>query len=276
METQTIPITRSPQASQRQLDQKVENKFPSETINLPSKGWFYPIESPLSSGTLELKMMSAKEEDILTSKNLIQKNIVLDKLLEAVVINKTIVLDEMLVCDRNAAFFAIRRLAYGDDYRATITCGRCGKENSIVIDLGKIDNRPFDFEKYPRGENNFTFKLPYSGTIITIKLLTKKDENLIDQELTGFAKVSKDFTKEITTRLTHFITSVNENTEKATIRKFVNEELQARDSLALRNYIRDMMPDINTEFDFSCAHCNLERKEETPLGVSFFWPNGRV
>ena len=159
METQTIPITRSPQASQRQLDQKVENKFPSETINLPSKGWFYPIESPLSSGTLELKMMSAKEEDILTSKNLIQKNIVLDKLLEAVVINKTIVLDEMLVCDRNAAFFAIRRLAYGDDYRATITCGRCGKENSIVIDLGKIDNRPFDFEKYPRGENNFTFKM---------------------------------------------------------------------------------------------------------------------
>ena len=150
------------------------------------------------------------------------------------------------------------------------------RQTSASSHLGKIDNRPFDFEKYPRGENNFTFKLPYSGTIITIKLLTKKDENLIDQELTGFAKVSKDFTKEITTRLTHFITSVNENTEKATIRKFVNEELQARDSLALRNYIRDMMPDINTEFDFSCAHCNLERKEETPLGVSFFWPNGRV
>ena len=265
---QIIPIT-IPGAAPKQ-----ETRFPSETINIPSKGWFYPIESPLSNGTLELKMMTAKEEDILTSKNLIQKNIVLDKLLEAVIIDKSIALDNMLVCDRNAAFFAIRRLAYGDDYSATLTCGRCGKENSITIDLGKMDNRSFDFELYPRGSNEFEFKLPASGKTITYKLLTKKDENLIEQELTGLNKLSKDFTREITTRLSHIITSIEGNSEQAAIRKFVNEEMLSKDSLALRKQVRENMPDIDTSFDFVCAHCGLERKEDTPMGVSFFWPNG--
>jgi len=254
----------------------MESKFPTEVINLPSKGWFYPAESPLSIGTLELKMMTAKEEDILTSPNLIQKNIVLDKLLESVTVNKAIVLDDMLICDRNAAFFAIRRLAYGDAYDATLTCGRCGKENSITINLDKMDNRPFDFEKYPKGDNAFQFKLPYSGHTVTFKLLTKKDENLIDQELKGMEKVSKDLRREITTRLGHIITAINGNTDRAAIRRFVNEELVSKDSLALRIHLRANMPDIDTTFDFICSNCNLERKEETPMGVSFFWPNSGV
>jgi hypothetical protein len=267
-----ISITR-PNGSSQPQSQKIDTKFPTEVINLPSKGWFYPLESPLSSGTLELKMMTAKEEDILTSRNLIQKNIVLDKLLESVIIDKSIVADDMFVCDRNAAFYAIRRLAYGDEYNANMTCPRCGKETSITIDLGKLDNRPFDFEKFPKGVNNFEFQLPFSNVIVTYKLLTKKDETAIEQELTGLAKLSKDFTREITTRLSHIITSVDGSNERIAIRKFVNDRLISKDSLALRTHVRENMPDIDTNFDFSCVHCGLERKEETPMGVSFFWPN---
>lgn len=271
---QVISITRPSASAPIPPPQKAESKFPTEVISLPSKGWFYPPESPLSSGTLELKMMTAKEEDILTSKNLIQKNIVLDKLLESVVIDKSVKLDDMLICDRNAAFFAIRRLAYGDQYDATLTCGRCGKENSITIDLGKMDNKPFDFEKYPKGENSFTFQLPYSKVTLTYKLLTKKDENTIETQLKGLEKVSKDLSREITTRLATIITGVDGDSSKARITRFVNEELQARDSLAFRKHVRDNMPDIDTAFDFSCSHCGLERKEDTPMGVTFFWPNG--
>ena len=275
---QIIPITRpstSPSVSNPvPAAQKMESKFPTEVINLPSKGWFYPTDNPLSSGTLELKMMTAKEEDILTSRNLIQKNIVLDKLLESVLINKAIVADEMFVCDRNAAFFAIRRLAYGDDYDAVLTCGRCGKENAVTIDLSKMDNRPFDFEKYPKGENSFTFKLPFSGVTLTFKILCKKDENAIETELTGMAKITKDLTREVTTRLSHIITAIDGSGERTRIRKFVNDELLSKDSLAFRRHIRETLPDIDTTFDFSCANCGLERKEETPMGVSFFWPNG--
>lgn len=273
MSDQIIPITRPSVAQSIPQSQKSESKFPTEVINLPSKGWFYPPESPLSSGTLELKMMTAKEEDILTSKNLITKNIVLDKLLEAVVIDKKIDLETMLICDRNAAFFAIRRLAYGDDYNATITCPRCNKENEITVDLGKLDNRPFDFDKYPKGENSFTFKLPFSGVVLTYKLLCKKDETFIEQELTGMAKITKDFTREITTRLSHFITAVNGNTAQVAIRKFVNDEFVSKDSLAFRKHVRDNMPDVDSSFDFFCSNCGLEKKEETPMGVSFFWPN---
>jgi len=269
-----ISITRPSNSTNTVPLQKMESRFPTETISLPSRGWFYPLESPLSSGTLELKMMTAREEDILCSKNLIQKNIVLDKLLESVLINKSIIADDMLICDRNAAFFAIRRLAYGDEYNATITCGRCAKENSITIDLGKMDNKPFNFENYSKGINNFEFQLPTSKTKITYKLLTKKDESLIEQELTGLAKISKDFTREVTTRLSHVITSVNGNSEQVVIRKFVNDELLSKDSLALRKHIRETMPDIDTTFEFVCSNCGNERKEETPMGVSFFWPNG--
>jgi hypothetical protein len=271
---QIIPITRPNVGSPVPPAQKIESKFPTEVINLPSKGWFYPVESPLSSGKIELKMMTAKEEDILTSRNLIQKNIVLDKLLESIVINKSINTDDILTCDRNAIFFAIRRLAYGDQYDVTFTCGRCGKESSIEIDLNKMDNKPFDFDKYPKGENSFSYTLPVSKRVITYKLLTKKEESTIEQELTGFSKITKDFTREVTTRLSHIITSIDGNSEQVKIRKFVNEELLSKDSLSLRRHLRENMPDIDSTFDFSCEHCGLERKEETPMGVSFFWPNG--
>jgi hypothetical protein len=270
-----IPITRPsgvPSVA-APIPQKAESKFPTTVINLPSKGWFYPPENPLATGTLELKQMTAKEEDILASKNLITKNIVLDKLLESVLIDKSIKADEMLVCDRNAAFFAIRRTAYGDQYDATLTCGRCGKENAISIDLGKMENREFDFSQHTKGENSFTFKVPSGGATLTYKILCKKDEEAIEQELVGMQKVNKDFGREVTTRLANIITSVDGDSSKGRIRKFVNEEFAAKDSLAFRKHVLSTMPNIDSSFDFTCSHCGLERKEETPMGVTFFWPN---
>ena len=59
-----------------------------ETIKLPSKGLVYPIDNPLSSGEVEIKYMTAKEEDILTNTNYIDKGIVLDKLLESLTMKK--------------------------------------------------------------------------------------------------------------------------------------------------------------------------------------------
>jgi len=268
-----IPISRPSVTNPVPQPVKQESKFPTEVINLPSKGWFYPEESPLAKGTLEIKMMTAKEEDILTSRNLIQKNIVLDKLLESVIVDKTVKPEEMLICDRNAAFYALRRLAYGDKYDVTISCPRCGKENGVAVDLSNVDNKPFDFEKYPRGQNSFKFTLPFSKVDITFKLLSKKDEEAIDRELEAFAKITKEMTKEITTRLLYLITSVNGDTDKMKIRRFVNEELPSKDSLALRKYIRETMPDVESKFPFTCQFCGLEREEETPMGVSFFWPN---
>jgi hypothetical protein len=254
--------------------QKLEAKFPTEIIDLPSRGWFYPENSPLSSGKLELKMMTAKEEDILTSKNLIQKHIVLDKLIESVIIDKTVVTDDILVCDRNALLYAIRRLAYGDEYNATLSCGRCSKENNVTIDLAGMGTKEFNFESYPKGVNSFEFLLPASNVTVTYKLPSKRDEDAITRELETFAKISKGgSTKEVTTRLIHLITSVNGSDDKMKIRRFVSEELLSKDSLALRSHIRTEMPDIINSFDFTCQYCELERKEDMPMGISFFWPD---
>lgn len=252
---------------------KQDNTFPSEVISLPSKGWFYPENTPLSTGQLELKPMTAKEEDILTSKNLIQKGVVLDKLLESLIIEKAINANDMLNCDRNAAFVAIRRMAYGDEYKANITCPKCSADNSLTIDLGKMDNRPFEFEKYSKGKNEFDFLLPMSKKTVTFRLLTKTDEDAIEADLKALQKITTEMTSEVTTRLKHVILSIEGSPDKGAIRKFV-DEMRAGDSLALRNHIRSTTPDVDMSFDFTCRACGCERREDVPLGVSFFWPNG--
>jgi len=197
-------------------------QFYTEVINLPSKGWFYSPDSPLSSGQIELKQMTAKEEDILSSKNLIEKNIVLDKLLESVIINKSIKIEDILICDANSILFSLRRLAYGDRYDAVKTCPRCGKETQFQIDLSKMDNLPFEFEKYPKGENSFEFELPTSKVKVKYKFPTKKDDAAMQAELKGLAKSNKEVSRELTTLLKYMIVEVDGNSSNLEIRKFVD------------------------------------------------------
>lgn len=273
MSDQIVTITKPGSRPVPQQAMKQESTFPSETISLPSKGWFYPDNTPLATGQLELKIMTAREEDILTSKNLITKGLVLDRLLESLITEKAVNPNEMFNCDRNAAFVAIRRMAYGDPYKVKITCPKCNTETSVTIDLGKMDNKPFEFEKYPRGKNEFEFQLPISKRNVTYRLLTKKDEDAIDADLKAMQKVNPDITNEVTTRLKSVIVALDGSPDKAAIRKFV-DEMRAGDSLALRNHIRTTTPDVDMTFDFQCSSCGAERREDVPLGVEFFWPNG--
>ena len=92
------------------------SKFPTEVIDLPSKGLVYPKEHPLSSGNVEIKYMTAKEEDILTSPNLIEKGIVLDKLLESIIVTEGVKLDDFIMGDKNTLLVSARILGYGKDY----------------------------------------------------------------------------------------------------------------------------------------------------------------
>ena len=250
-----------------------KEKYPSETIPLPTHGWFYAENSPLASGEIELKQMTAKEEDLLANQELIKKGKVLDKLIESLIVNKAIRTEEILIPDKNAIFISIRRLAYGDDYPVSITCPSCATVNKVTINLSNLLYRTFDFEKHPRGQNNFSFKLPNSGVTITYKLLNQNDEQSVEAELAQIKKISKENTAELTTRLKYFLTSVDGNTDRATIRKFVEERLSARDSLALRKHTRETNPDVDMTFDFKCTECGLERRLDMPIGASFLWPD---
>jgi len=248
------------------------NDFPTEVIDLPSQGHFYPSTSPLSSGRVELKYMTAREEDILTSQNLIKKGVVLDELLKALIVTPGVQLDEVLICDKNAIFVAARRLAYGDKYDAKLACPKCGEENAVKIDLNDVKSKEYDFTKYPKGENKFTFALPTSGKTIVYKLLTHKDEQAIDAELKGFQKLAKSSSPEMTTRLKYMIVSVDGSEVRSVIFNTVDNML-AKDSMALRKHVKDNTPDLDMTFNFTCDSCGHNERIALPLGVDFFWPS---
>ena len=178
-----------------------ELNFPTEVIELPSKGLVYPKDNPLSSGKVEIKYMTAKEEDILTNQSYIQKGNVLDKLLESVLVTK-INIDDLIIGDKNALLIATRILGYGNDYEVEVN-GE--KEN---IDLSELENREFDGSTLIEGTNEFAFDLPHSKTPITYKVITGRDEKKIERELEGLKKINKNSSPELSTRLKYIITSV--------------------------------------------------------------------
>lgn len=240
-----------------------ENKFPSELVELPSGGKLYPEDSPLASGKIEMKYMSAKEEDILTNQNYIDKGVVIDKLLQALIVDKEVKYNDILVGDKNAMLVAARILGYGKDYEFTYL----GEKQTI--DLSLLDTKKTDL---PKGKNEFSFELPASGRNITFKLLTHGDENKIDQELKGLRKVNKDNVPELTTRLKYMILSVDGNEDRKTVREFVDKELLSLDSRALRKEINRIQPDVDLTFYPE----GVEEGVNIPIGINFLYPDARV
>ena len=246
----------------------MENKFslPTETVDLPSQGKLYPSGSALSSGKLEMKYMTAKEEDILTNQNYIQKGIVIDKLLESLIVTK-INYGDLLVGDKNAIMVAARILSYGKDY--TVKLG----EETIDVDLSTFDNKPL----HPAvgDTNEFEFKLPSTDNTVTFKLLTHDDDNKIDREVAGLKKINKDSSATSSTRLKHMITSVNGLREQKDIREFVDNYLLARDARALREYYTQVAPDVDMTISYTNAD-GVEEDIDLPITINFFWPDARI
>jgi hypothetical protein len=254
----------------------VQHDFPTEVIELPSEGHFYDPSSPLSNGKLELKYMTAKEEDILTSQNLIKKGVVLDKLLESLIVTPGVTPDDILVGDRNAVFVAARILAYGSKYEAKVVCPKCGEENDVSIELTKLTNKEFDFSGFTKGVNEFEFELPISRKVVRYKLLKGKDEKNIEEELKALSKLNKNGpSHEVTTRLKHVIVSVDGDDKRGIVNAFV-DNMPSQDARELRKHIKEHSPDFDMTFDFTCEHCDHEGRIQMPMGINFFWPDAEL
>lgn len=252
-----------------------ENKrqFPTEVVDLPSKGYFYPEDNPLSSGKVEVKYMTAREEDILTSANLIQKGIVLDKLLEALVVSD-VNLDDILIGDKNAIMIASRVLAYGKDYTFEFMDPSSGKTREETVDLTSLDHKKLNFNDYDKGKNEFDFDLPGSKRKLTFKLLTQRDEKAIDSQLKALKKISKGtgIDPEITTRLKASIVAVDGNRDGNEINSFVDNEFLSIDSFAYRTYLTSITPDVDLSFSVELDDGELE-EVAVPVTATFFWPS---
>jgi hypothetical protein len=244
-----------------------ENKFPSEVIDLPSEGRLYPEGHPLKDGKIEIKYMTAKEEDILTSQNLIKKGVVIDKLIDSLILTSGVKSDDLILGDKNAVMVAARILAYGSEY----TCEVINPNN------GKAENKTFNladcpFKKLPKDitENKFETELPISKNKITFKLLSGKEEFLINEELKAAEKLNSEVKPELTTRLRHTITSVDGDEKQSTINNFVQNML-ARDSMYLRSEIKKVTPDIELSQEIEIGGDAVT--VDIPMTVGFFWPS---
>ncbi len=240
-------------------------KFPTEMIELPSKGLLYPEDHPLASGQVEMKYMTAKEEDILTNQNYISKGIVLDKLLQSLIITEFNYSD-LLIGDKNAILIASRISGYGKDYSFTYD----GVEKTV--DLSSLENKEIDEPTFTRGVNEFNYTLPHTNTDVTFQLMTEGLDKKIDREITAIKKINKLASPEFTTRLKHVITSVNSDTDPKTIKDFVENYLLAKDARALREHIAGMQPDVDmttTVVDDYGETIDIE----VPITVNFFFPD---
>jgi len=247
-----------------------EYKFPTEVVDLPSKGLLYPKDSPLSKGSVELKYMTAKEEDILTSINLIRKGIVIDKVIESLIVDKKIKVDDLLIGDKNALMISARILGYGKEYVVKANCGECGETGDLKVDCTLLkDIEVSDDVK----ENKFSITLPTTKVKLEFKLLNSAEEKSVDKDVEAMKKVQPDIDYSNSFRFKKMIVSVDGDTTQSAINDFVDNKFLALDSLEFRKHLNKITPGVDMGYEYTCSSCDHTQEVVVPLGTGFFWPN---
>lgn len=255
----------------------------SKPIDLPSEGYFYPEDHPLSKGTVEVRHMTAADEDILTDEQLIQKGEVMDRLLENVIVEEGIDLDDVLNGDIGGIMLATRIMAYGPQYAFETDCPVCGEKNQKTADLTEIQSKEIPFGEFEPHQTEFEMTLPATEADVRFGLLTRGDVQHIDTEINrvkrnagkrnkdGKRKAGKQVSTNMTTRLRYLLEEVNGERDIKEIRSFV-DQMPARDSLALRKEVGRINPDLNLEYEFVCDFCAHMEEIDIPLDETFFFP----
>lgn len=248
-----------------------QERFPTEIVSLPSKGLLYPEGHPLRSGEIEIKYMTAKEEDILSTKSYIDKNIVLDKLLQSLIVTK-FNYDDLLIGDRNAIMIAARIYGYGKDYKTTVRKPN-GKEMQLTIDLTEIGHKSID-ETLFNGSNTFTCKLPISGKTIQIELFTVGRLKDYEASVAANEKI-KSFNKgadaTATTMYRYLIKSIDGVTPDKLVESINN--LVVADTRFIREFVQRVQPDIDLELDMEDPDTGESFRGKIQLGITMFYPD---
>lgn len=253
---------------------------PTEFVELPSRGTFYTPGHPLhNQETIEVKHMTAKEEDMLTSRSLLRKGVALDRVIDSIIIDNRIDSEELLVGDRNAIIVSARISAYGSDYTTKVTCPNCSTQQEHTFDLNESsiynqDNEddPFDGLVEQQEDGTFVVELPRSELNVGFKILTGKDEKQVASGLEHDKKTKGSYEKNVTRQLKHIITSVNGNATSAAI-NYVADNLPSIDARYLRQAYKSVNPNIDLTQHFECIECGHEANMEVPLTADFFWPD---
>ena len=248
-----------------------EHQYPTEVITLPSEGKCYPSDNPLSTGQLEIKYMTAKEEEILASQNLIKKGVVLDKLFESIIVDKNVNPDDIILGDKNAIMLATRILGYGPEYIVEIEDSE-GIRSKFSVDLSKVQTKDIDMSLL-NANNEYEFETPIGKNKLVFKLLTHGDEKAIDGDIKALNKLNRESSSELTTRYRYIIKSVDGKDDTKSIVDFINNRFLARDTKAFREHLKKIQPDVKMEFEYTDPASGEKEVRSIPMGVGFFWPS---
>ncbi len=252
---------------------------PTEFVNLPSQGKFYTPEHPLhNKDVVEIKYMTAKHEDILTSQTLLRKGVAIDRLIESLIVDKSVKLDGLLLGDKNAITIAARKTGYGSDYNTSMTCPSCGNKQDYSFNLDELGhNFPSKEELEEFGielteEGSFLITLPQTKVVLETRLLTDSDEKMLE-------KTSKMRKKHglgrgeitLTDRLKSVIVSANDETKRNMIEQFV-DNMPALDAKFFRTAYAALTPNVDMKQEYRCDSCGHEEEVDVPLSADFFWP----
>lgn len=248
-------------------------EIPVESVPLPSAGRVYPVESGLyNQETLDIRAMTAKEEDILTSRALIKKGTVISELIKSCLVNKNVNVDELISGDRNALMTSIRITGYGSEYQAEVVCPECSEKGKGDFSLLELPIKSLEIEPVAEGANLFEFLLPITKKKVHFKFLTGEDENQITVLMERRKKQGWSADSLVTTRLQHSIVAIDGVKDRNKINTFIRN-MPARDSLALRKHIDKNEPGVEMKSWYDCPACFESSEVRLPMGASFFWPD---
>ena len=248
---------------------------PTEFVELPTKGRLYPENHPLHNvETLEIRYMTAKDEDTLTSQALLKKGIAIDRFLQNIIVDKRININDLYVGDKNALIIASRITGYGEEYAAKVPCTSCGVVEEQLFDLSKVEincgDSLEDLNVEKTDKNTFIFNLPKSKVSVEVRLLTGAEEkNLI--QMSEKRKKLKLPEAALTDQIKTMLKSVNGNNNSEYIESFV-ENMPAIDSRYLRGMYTRVTPNVDLTQEVTCSSCNNYMEVQLPFTVDFFWP----
>jgi len=263
------------------MTQNQDNPFsfvvPTEFVELPSGGRYYSEGHPLhGQETIEIKQMTAKEEDILTSRSLLKKGVALDRVIESIIMDKKIDSNSLLVGDRNAIVIATRVSAYGSEYVTQVACPSCAtkQEYSFNLNSAKVYNGEdiSELDVVVNEDGTFTVQLPKTEINVTFRLLTGKDVKAFIAGMEAERKNRHATEKNVTRQLSTMIVAINGDTSLQS-RKYLVDNIPSMDSRHLRLAYRLAAPNVDLTQHFECNECDHEQDMEVPLSADFFWPD---
>ena len=248
-------------------------EVPVESVPLPSKGVIYSPDSLLyNTETLQIKAMTAKEEDILTSQAFIKENTVVEKLINSCLVEKSIDVNELINGDRNALMVSIRITGYGTDYKVSHSCVSCGTSNAVDVDLSQLSIKRLKEPPVEAGLNLFEYTLPVTKKSVNYKFLTGHDQKEIATIEKRLQKAGMVQNNSVTSFLENTIVSIDGITDKNKIKHFI-ANMPALDSRKLRRHIKQTEPGIDMSWQYCCKNCGHDNDINLPITSEFFWPS---